>query len=114
HGSDFSLSATAPFALCHLTVQRSFTTPVRQDYGWVAIEVLDEHGQPTPARMGLYDSSGRLQLPSEEALILRSIFTGPGVARVIRLPEAHDGGGELPWPVKNRDVFYTDGHYHTR
>lgn len=97
------------FTICNLALRRSYTTPARQVVGWTAIEVVDERGQPTPARMGIYDASGRLPLPSDEALTLKDGLIGAtriiGVSLLPVLP---------PWPVKNRSVFYTDGRYHTR
>jgi hypothetical protein len=113
-GSDFSISGTDTggevsheFAICSLSLRRSYTTPVGKAFRWIGIEVLDEHGQPTPARVGLYDASGRMPLPSDEAIVLRKSV---GWSRVI----APIGLVVPPWLVKNRSVFYTDGFYHSR
>ncbi|MBI4166189.1 MAG: CehA/McbA family metallohydrolase [Acidobacteria bacterium] len=106
-GSDFAISSEGQYTICNISLRRSYTTPVRTVFGWTAIEVVDENGQPTPARMGIYEPSGRLPLPSDEAVNLKSSVTG--ASRIVPL------GADIPhWPINNRLVFYTDGQYHTR
>jgi hypothetical protein len=110
-GTDFTIFAShsdrrepPAFTLCNVAIRRTYTTPVPKTISGVALEVLDETGLPTPARIGIYDASGRLQLPSDEAIPLQSLG---GMRRAITL-----GPGTSPWPAKNRFVFYVDGHYH--
>lgn len=107
-GSDLAISSwTTPFTVCSLSFRRSYTTPVSKVFGWAAVEIADENDQPTPVRMGIYDPSGRMPLPSDEAITLRNSFTGS--TRVISLQQ-----GVQLWPAKNRSVFYSSGWYHTR
>lgn len=124
-GSDFSIAADdslrkafyspsptdarppRQFTICNLSLRRSYTTPSRKVFGGIEIEVVDENGQPTPARMGLYDSSGRLPLPSDGAVVLENSLRGR--TRVVDL-----GVGVPVWPGKNRSSFYSNGKYRSR
>src|SRR5262249_17221568 len=76
-------------------------------FGWVDIDVLDEQGRATPARMGIYDLSGHAPLPSDEALLIKNNRTGAN--RLILFRQ-----GPTQGPLRNSSAFYTDGHYHTR
>jgi len=116
-GADFSLSAipdpgaaqlqSHQFTICGIKVRRSYLTTKVNAYGAASIKVVDRDGRPTPVRMGIYDQSGRMPLPSGEALLLKNGLTG--ASRVISI------GGKLPaWPVDNRTAFYTEGQYHAR
>jgi len=67
------------------------------------LTILNRDGKPTPARVGLYDASGRMPVPSSDAVpimdhgyLKREHFFIPGMGR---------------WPGKGRYVFYTDGQY---
>lgn len=95
------------FTLCNISLRRSHTTPVLGAFGRIAMEVLDENGHPTAARVGLYDSSGRMPLPSDRAVALRTV--GDVKTRIVGL-----GYGVPSWPTKNRSVFYIDGRYDAR
>lgn len=100
-------SAPQPeITVCSVSLRRSYATPEPQAYGGVNIETLNEHGQSTAARLGIYDPSGRLPLPSHDALALRNF---DDVSRVIKLRS-----GSVPWPYANRSVFYVKGQYRAR
>lgn len=104
-GTDFSLMEWGKeFTVCGITLRRSYTTPLRANLGVVNINVFDAAGRPTPARMGIYDRSGRLPLPSDEAVQLRT-YNGP--SRIIALR-----ADATPWSAKNHSVFYVGGSYH--
>jgi hypothetical protein len=109
-GSDFSLvpdDENVRFTVCKLSLHRSYATPIQKVFGWVDIDVLDEAGHQTPARMGIYDQTGRMPLPSDEALLFKDARIG--MTRVIALQP-----GALLWPDKNLSAFYVDGHYYAR
>ena len=56
--------------------------------------------------MGIYDATGRMPLPSEDAVPIG--YYGDEV-RQIFLRTSYDSRD--PWPVDNRYVFYSDGQY---
>src|SRR6185312_11270527 len=81
----------------------SFMTPPAAPSGRVQLEVKDSSsGRPTPARVGIYDSTGRAPLPSTQALLVERF------ADKVRLlpvdPRAF-------WPTSNRQAFYVSGNY---
>jgi len=117
-GTDFSISAHSfgrdtcgsivlnrhDLIVGGIAIKRTFTTARPSSFGVALIEVVDELGRRTPVRMGIYDASGRLPLPSDQALRLRGFN---GASRIIALR-----AGATLWPVKNQSVFYVDGTYH--
>jgi hypothetical protein len=103
-GTDFTLRSEHEFIVCGISVKRSYTTPQPANFGTVVINVFDENEQRSPARMGIYDKTGRLPLPNEGAVPLRNFS---GMSRIVALRH-----GATLWPVKNRSVFYVDGSYH--
>jgi hypothetical protein len=102
-GTDLAIGARGVMALCDLVVVRSGSTPPAAPDGTLRIEVLDEQtGRAVPARLGLYDTTGRTPLPSDQSLLVhryadetRLLWTAP----------------RLVWPNPNRQVFYVDGNY---
>ena len=102
-GTDLAVGARGAIALCDLVVVRSGSTPPAAPVGTLRIEVLDEQtGRAVPARLGLYDTTGRTPLPSDKSLQVhryadetRLLWTAP----------------RLVWPNPNRQVFYVDGNY---
>ena len=70
-GTDLAVGARGAIALCDLVVVRSGSTPPAAPVGTLRIEVLDEQtGSAVPARLGLYDTSGRTPLPSDQSLLV--------------------------------------------
>ncbi len=120
-GSDIAVVATGAMfgidegdtntiTVCSIALKRSHETPVPTEFGDVEITVLDETtATPTPARLGLYDATGRMPLPSEDALTI-SFYDDQ--TKQIRLGGSFGPGP--PWPAENRHVFYTDGRYRAR
>ena len=102
-GTDLAIGARGAIVLCDLVVVRSGSTPPAAPVGTLRVEVLDEQtGRAVPARLGLYDTTGRPPLPSDQSLQVhryadetRLLWTAP----------------RLVWPNPNRQVFYVDGNY---
>jgi hypothetical protein len=93
-------------AICDIAIERSNTTRPPAAFGRVRLEIRDAaSGGAVPARVGLYDESGRLPLPSDNALTVHR-FTDE-VKRLFLSPRAF-------WPSPNRQVFYVDGNYEGR
>lgn len=116
-GSDFviaGLSAMWPgiadenhrIVICDLEITRSYETIDPDSYGQLALNVSDSDGNTTPARIGIYDATGRMPLPSDAALTIRNY---DDLTRQIFLRSTH--GTISPWPHDNRHIFYTDGTY---
>ena len=118
-GTDIALSAVGAnrrsqtdepntLSVCSIALRRSYETVAPAGLGRLELSLIDgatrEH---TPARLGLYDTSGRMPLPSDDALVVnfyddevRQIFLRGGTF-----------GFPQPWPADNRHVFYADGRY---
>ncbi len=110
HGADLTIAGDRPYTLCDLTIKRSYATPVHTQFGRIALDVLDEQGRRTPVRVGLYDQTGRLPLPSDEAIPLRN-----GAQGITRISEVGGVSREIPvWSHANRSVFYIDGSYQAK
>ena len=100
------LDETHLLALCDVKVLRDNTTPRSDDTGKIALKIKDENGRTSPARLGLYDATGRMPLPSKEAIQFQ--YYG----EYKREHFLREGWGyKEPWPNDNRYVFYTDGEY---
>jgi hypothetical protein len=102
-GVDLAIGSASGMALCDVQLTRSFMTPPAESSGRVQLEVKDStSGRPVPARVGIYDSSGRAPLPSAQALLVERF------ADKVRLlpvdPRAF-------WPTSNRQAFYMPGSY---
>ena len=103
------LSAGGPgssITICDVRIMRSFETERVQAYGRLTLTVQTESGEPTPARVGLYDESGRAPLPSQAAVQMKEFSD---LTRMVLLLPA-----TVNWPSENRYTFYTDGSYATR
>jgi len=88
--------------LCGLEIERSFGTPAHGPQGTLLLSLTDG----LPARVGIYDATGRMPLPSTDA---RPIPFYADTKRQIFLRDSH--GRATPWPHRNRHVFYVDGSY---
>ena len=62
-------------------------------------------GAIVPARVGMYDATGRAPLASDRALLLQRY------ADDLRMLAVND---RTFWPSANRQAFYVDGHYDAR
>jgi hypothetical protein len=116
-GSDFGIAApdglwygdpekNHRIVLCDLKISRANSTVSPGESGELILTVNDENGEPTPARIGLYDQTGRMPLPSDGAL---TIHNYDDRTKQIFLRETH--GKIAPWPHDNRNFFYADGEY---
>jgi len=90
-------------ALCDIAVTRSGSTKPSAGFGTVRVETKDaKTGRIVPARIGIYDESGRAPLPSEAAV---------PVNRFGDLVRRHWLNRRTMWPSANRQAFYSDGRY---
>jgi hypothetical protein len=94
------------FGLCDVSLTRSGTTRAPGSFGQIRLEVKDARtGRTVPARVGLYDDTGRLPLPSSDAVPVRR-FTDR-IRRVWMNRRAF-------WPAASREAFYVNGTYEAR
>ena len=101
--TDLAIGARGGITLCDLSVTRSGTTTPPSQSGTIRINVVDEQtGAPVPARLGLYDATGRTPLPSSESLLLHRYADETRLLWV---------SGRITWPSANRQIFYVDGSY---
>ena len=105
-GIDIAVGSRSGLCLCDVEVVRDGATDVPTAFGRVRLEVTDAaSGEPMPARVGLYDSTGRMPLPSDDAVMVHR-FTDE-VRRLWVSPRAF-------WPVDHRQAFYVNGSYEAR
>jgi hypothetical protein len=89
--------------LCDIAIARSGTTRAPAASGQVRLEVKDARsGRTMPARVGLYDETGRLPLPSDQAIPVRRF--SDQIRRVWLNRRTF-------WPVEGREAFYVPGSY---
>lgn len=120
-GSDFGIAAPSAMwpgtpdenhriVICEVKLRRSNRTAPAASFGQLELSITDRsNGQKTAARMGIYDSSGRMPLPSQDALTLHNY---DDKTRQIFLRASH--GTITPWPSENRYIFYASGTYRAR
>jgi hypothetical protein len=120
-GSDFGIAAPSAMwpgtpdenhriVICEVKIRRSNRTAPTAPFGELELSITDRsNGQKTAARMGIYHSSGRMPLPSRDAL---TIYNYNDKIRQIFLRSTH--GTITPWPSKNRYIFYASGIYRAR
>ncbi len=105
-GTDLAIGGRGGIALCDVELTRSGTTVVPTSFGRLRLEVQDAgSGRPIPARLGLYDTTGRAPLPSEQSVLVHR-FTDE-----VRLLWVNQ---RTFWPSENRLAFYVDGDYEAR
>ena len=98
-------AGSPPLTICDVSVERSYTTPAPAAHGWLDLTVAGENGAPMPARVGLYDATGRMPIPSNDAIEIKK-FDDRTRTYLLRAPTV--------WPADNKFVFYVDGKYRTR
>jgi hypothetical protein len=102
-GADIAIASRTGFALCDLRIARSNTTKKPAMSGQLQLTVKDaKTGGSVPARIGIYDSSGRAPLASAKALKLQRF------ADDLRMLAVNE---RTFWPSENRQAFYVDGSY---
>ena len=105
-GTDLAVGGRGGVALCDIGLVRSGTTQVPTSFGRLRLDVQDAAtGRQVPARVGLYDATGRAPLPSEQALLIHR-FTDQ-----VRLLWVNQ---RTLWPSEDRLAFYVGGRYETR
>lgn len=106
-GTDFAVAARqGSMALCDITVTRSGSTKPSATLGTLRLSVTDGvTGRTAAARVGLYDGTGRLPLPSDQAIPINR-FTDP-LRRVWM-------NRRTAWPVESHEAFYVNGNYEAR
>ena len=105
-GTDLAVGGRGGIALCDIELVRSGTTRVATAFGRLRLDVQDAAtSRSVPARVGLYDATGRAPLPSEQALLIHR-FTDE-----VRLLWVNQ---RTSWPSENRQAFYVNGRYETR
>lgn len=106
-GVDLALNGRqGTFTLCDIEITRSGTTQTATELGRVKLEIRDaKTGRAVPARVGFYDRTGRLPLPSEQAIPVRR-FTDR-IRRVWMNRRTF-------WPADSREAFYVNGDYEAR
>lgn len=101
--TDFVVAARGGIALCDVSIARSGATKAPAAAGRIRLDVTDaQTGRTVPARIGLYDASGRTPLPSDEAVLMQRYADD---TRLVRVPP------QIPWPSPNRQAFYVNGSY---
>ncbi|MEJ0040316.1 MAG: CehA/McbA family metallohydrolase [Gammaproteobacteria bacterium] len=104
-GADIAMAATdlGTLVICDIKVERSNTYKAPTSFGTVALTVKDaKTGGLVPARIGLYDSTGRAPLASDKSLMLQRF------ADDLRMLAVNE---RTFWPSKNRTAFYVDSKY---
>jgi hypothetical protein len=105
-GADVAIAGRGGMALCDIELARSGKTVAPTVFGELELTVKDAAtGMLVPARVGLYDSTGRAPLASGEALMLQRF------ADDLRMLAVND---RTFWPSSNRQAFYVDGKYGAR
>jgi hypothetical protein len=101
--TDLAVGARGGIALCDISVARSGATKARAADGRIHIDVTDaETGDVVPARLGLYDATGRTPLPSNDALLIHRYADETRLLWV---------APRLVWPSEQRQAFYVNGRY---
>jgi hypothetical protein len=99
-GSDVAIGTQNGIALCDIKIARSNTTKAAAPLGRVELSIKDAAtGALVPARVGIYDPTGRAPLVSDNALMLQRF------ADDLRMLS------RTFWPSANRQAFYADGSY---
>ena len=105
-GIDLAVGSRGGVCLCDIEVVRSGATRAPAALGRVRLQVTDAaSGRPVPARAGLYDATGRMPLPSDDAVLVHR-YTDE-VRRVWVTPRTF-------WPSPHRLAFYVNGSYEAR
>jgi hypothetical protein len=104
--TDFAVGARGGIALCDIAISRSSTTKPAAATGRIHIEVKDARsGELVPARLGLYDATGRTPLPSDQALLIHRYADETRLLWI---------APRLIWPSPQRQAFYTTGSYESQ
>jgi len=106
--SDLAIGARnqGAIALCDIEIARSNTTRVPSSFGRLHLDLKDSRsGRSAAARVGLYDVTGRIPLPSDEAV---PVHRFADEARLLWMNR------RTFWTSTNRQAFYVNGSYDAR
>jgi hypothetical protein len=103
-GTDIAIAGERGLVtLCDVAVARSGKTVALPPAGKLSLTVIDpKSGKPIPARVGVYDASGRMPMPGAQAVEIR---------RFSDKVRRHWVNERTMWPTANRQAFYIDGSY---
>ena len=105
-GIDIAVGSRDGLCVCDVEVTRSGATEAPTASGRVRLQITDaSSGRPMPARIGLYDATGRMPLPSDDAILVHR-YTD----EVRRLSLTR----RTFWPSPHRQAFYVNGSYAAR
>ena len=93
-------------ALCDIQISRSNKTKQPAPLEKIKLSIVDENGEPTAARVGLYDDTGWAPLADESAISIHRFSEKIHELPLRQVPHA--------WPSDGRFVFYVDGEYQSR
>jgi hypothetical protein len=104
--TDLAVGARGGIALCDIAIARSQATKPPATTGKIHIDVQDaQTGDLVPARLGLYDATGRTPLPSDQALLVHRYADETRLLWVAQ---------RLLWPSAQRQAFYVNGTYESQ
>jgi hypothetical protein len=105
--TDFAVNGRGgAIALCDIEIARSGSTRTPTAAGQLRLEITDaQTGRIIPARVGLYDETGRMPLPSDRAV---------PVLRFTDEVRRHWMNRRTFWPSEQREAFYVNGRYEAR
>ena len=93
-------------AVCGVRLERPAKRATPTEFGTIEFEVRDGGtGAQVPARVGIYDATGRAPLPSTDALLVERF--ADKVRHLAVDPRAF-------WPSESRVAFYVNGRYSGR
>ena len=105
-GIDIAVGSRDGLCICDIEVTRSGSTDAPAAFGRIRLQITDAAtGRPAPARVGLYDPTGRMPLPSGDAILVHR-YTDE-VRRLWISPRTF-------WPSPHRQAFYVNGSYEAR
>jgi hypothetical protein len=105
-GADIAIGTRSGVAICDIALERNHTTPAPQAFGEAVLTIREARtGRRVPARVGIYDTTGRAPLASQDSLMLQRF------ADDLRMLAVNE---RTFWPSANRQAFYVDGQYRTR
>jgi len=102
--SEDRISADPNIALCNLVIERGLANTEEPPLARFELELKDERGNSTAARVGLYRlTDGWSPKPGDSAIRMRLLG--------LEQEEFYLIDGQENWPGKGRYVFYVDGEY---
>ncbi|HEY6123181.1 MAG TPA: CehA/McbA family metallohydrolase [Steroidobacteraceae bacterium] len=105
-GADIAIGTRSGVAICDITLERSNSTPLPAAFGEALLTIKDgPTGRRVPARVGIYDATGRAPLASDDSLKLQRF------ADDLRMLAVNE---RTFWPSDHRQAFYVDGEYRAR